>query len=268
MAASKVSSAQAKIERADKHINEIEDELLAFGDANPYKFTAERDPNTHQLIYRMVEVGSPPDIAPAAGDAFHNLRSALDHVICAFSTKVTANTSFPLIDPAKKRTERKDAFRSKIGSIPPEARKIVERFNPYNRIDPILWRLHQLDILDKHKAVAAVAASFGLLDVSGHAAFLKYGRRCIVQRPADRQGFVARIAVENYIRPTRQVFPLKAGDVIHIDPPDAEPDQDIDFRFSIVLDEPGIAEGLSITETLYASRDLVGNIIADFAALP
>jgi hypothetical protein len=75
-----------------------------------------------------------------------------------------------------------------------------------------------------------------------------------VQRAADGHGFVARIAVENYVGPTRQVFPLKAGDVIHTDPPGAEPDQDIDFRFSIVLNEPGIAEGLSITETLYESR--------------
>src|ERR1700728_1779547 len=268
MSAGKVSSAQAKIERAEKHINEVEDQLIAFGNKNPYKFTAERDPKTRELIYRMVEVGALPDIAPATGDALHNLRSALDHVICAFSSTITTSTSFPLVDPAKKASERKKAFRSKIGSLSPEGEKIVERFNPYDRIDPILWRLHQLDILDKHKTLATVAASFGLMDVSGHAAFLKYGRRYVVQRAADGHGFVARIAVENYVAPARQVFPLKAGDVINTDPPDAEPDQDIDFRFSIVLNEPGIAEGLSITETLYETRDLVGSIVAAFAKLP
>jgi len=85
MLAGKVSSAEAKIQQAEKHINEVKDQLLAFGNANPYKFIAERDPRTRELIYRMVEVGTPPDIALAAGDAFHNLRSALDHVICAFS---------------------------------------------------------------------------------------------------------------------------------------------------------------------------------------
>lgn len=268
MSAGKVSSAEAKIKRAEKHINEIEDELLAFGNKNPYKVTAERDSNTRELIYRMVEVGDPPDIAAAVGDALHNLRSALDHVICAFSSNVNGSTGFPLIDPAKKASERKNTFDSKISSLSPDGKKIVERFNPHDRIDPDLWRLHQLDILDKHKTLATVAASFGLLDVSGHTAFLKYGRRYTVQRAADGHGFTARIAVENYVGPTRRVFPLKAGDVIHVDPLDAEPDQDIDFRFSVVLNEPGIAEGLSITDALYTSRDLVRRIVAAFAKLP
>jgi hypothetical protein len=268
MSAEKVSSAKAKIKRAEKHINEIEDELLAFGSKNPYKFTAERDSNTRELIYRMVEVGDPPDIAAAVGDALHNLRSALDHVICAFSTNVHNSTGFPLLDPAQKASERKSTFYSKINSISPEGKDIVERFNPHDRIDPDLWRLHKLDILDKHKEVVPVAASFGLFDVSGHTAFLKYGRRYTVQRAADGHGFVARIAVENYVGPTRRVFPLKAGDVIHTDPPDAEPDQDIDFRFSVVFNEPGIAEGLSIPETLYTAHDLVERIVAEFAKLP
>jgi hypothetical protein len=267
MSEGKVSSAEAKVERAEKHINEVEDQLLTFGNTDPYKFTAERNPNTRELIYRMVEVGAVPRIAPAVGDAVHNLRSALDHLICSFSSRIEKYTGFPIFDPSKKTSEGEEAFEAKIDSIPPEAKQIVKRFNPYDGGNPILWRLHQLDILDKHKTLVTVAASFGLLDISGHTAFLKYGSRSLVTRTPDGH-FAARIAVSNYVAPARRTFPLKAGDVIHVDPPDSEPDQDIEFRFSVVLNEPGIAEGLSITETLYESRDLVRKIIADFAGLP
>jgi len=260
-----ISGATAKVERAEKHIAELEDELIRFGHTNPYKFGPQRNPNTRELLYRMIEVADPPSsLAPIAGDVLQNLRSALDHLIYAFVPSPGSFTAFPIFDPAK--TEE-SYLGKKIKGICPEGREIVERCKPYKGGNPVLWRLHALNLIDKHRKLTTVAASLGLLNANRHAAYLKHGSSSLLRRTADGQHFVLRIAADIYVAPQKRICPLKAGDIILVDPPDAEPDQDIDFTFHIAFSEPQIAEGESVIETLHQARDLVAEIVAAFAKL-
>jgi hypothetical protein len=63
------------------------------------------------------------------------------------------------------------------------------------------------------------------------------------------------------------LFPLKQGDELFRDVPDAEWNPDIKFGFEIAFGEPGVAEGEPLLPTLRAMRDLVGNLISDFDPL-
>jgi hypothetical protein len=61
--------------------------------------------------------------------------------------------------------------------------------------------------------------------------------------------------------------PLKEGDVLFVDAPDAEVNN-MQFGFAIAFSEPGVAEGESVTDTIKALVPLVESIIRTFPGLP
>jgi hypothetical protein len=69
---------------------------------------------------------------------------------------------------------------------------------------------------------------------------------------------------ELFIKPSDNLCPLKMGDQLFSDAPDAEPNEKIQFRFEIVLHEPGVIEGKPLLETLVQFRDRVSSIIEAF----
>jgi hypothetical protein len=70
-----------KIERANKHIGDIDAASRVFFNTKLYKVATKRDPETRKLIYYLSSVDPvPASFATAAGDAIHNLRCSLDHL--------------------------------------------------------------------------------------------------------------------------------------------------------------------------------------------
>ncbi len=93
----------AKIERAKKHIADLERGIRAFHDTNPYLIVRETDPELGGPRWRVRIRKYPPlELAPVIGDAVHNLRSALDHLVVALVEanhgKVTNATEFPIFE--------------------------------------------------------------------------------------------------------------------------------------------------------------------------
>ncbi|MGB0108803.1 MAG: hypothetical protein WBP52_09895, partial [Terriglobales bacterium] len=168
----KIIAAKTKVERADKHIRELEAELVRFHDANPYKFTAQRDPNTREMVYYVTEVAEIPlPLSAIAGDVLQNLRSALDYLAHAFVAAPNRDTGYPICDPAKVGTKaEKNYFDVKVHGMVPDAKKIIDRFKPQKGGDETLWHLHELNRFEKHRLLVAVAASLQSLNVAQHIA--------------------------------------------------------------------------------------------------
>jgi hypothetical protein len=273
--ADKISGAQAKVERADKHIKELQDALLAFHDTKPYKVASQRDPNTRELIYYMAEVADIPlPIAAIAGDALQNLRSALDYLAHAFVAKPTRDTAYPIYDPAKEGTQAEKSYLAgKIHGMTPEAKKIVAGFKPHKGGDETLWHLHELNRFEKHRLLVAVAASLQSFNVAQHIAASQQGHylpsagASIRVRRSATGGTVVSYMKDVFVPPKERFCPLKAGNVLFADAPDAEVNENIDFRFGVAFNEPAIFECDSITKTLYKMYDLVVEIVAAFAKL-
>jgi hypothetical protein len=72
-----------KIKRANKHILELNSVFETFVQTDFHELVVKNDANTGQdiLQFRMLRT-VPEDTATIVGDAIHNLRSALDLLVC------------------------------------------------------------------------------------------------------------------------------------------------------------------------------------------
>jgi hypothetical protein len=72
---------RVKIQRADKHIAEVDAILDSFHQPDSYTVLEDRDPHTGQkfIEYGFAKIISGEDLAVAMGDAVHNLKCALDY---------------------------------------------------------------------------------------------------------------------------------------------------------------------------------------------
>jgi hypothetical protein len=87
----RIALIQVKIERAKKHVFDLEGAARAFFDTNPYKIGTKRDPQTRQLIYYISSVESvPTNIACIAGMLFiiSGAPSIIFHSRCSFSALI------------------------------------------------------------------------------------------------------------------------------------------------------------------------------------
>ena len=121
------------------------------------------------------------------GDTIHNLRSALDHIVCQLAIlngndiSCCDRTYFPICickpDFAKFRKMAEHL-------LSPEAFTFIEELQPYKtadatREDPShssLWIIHKLNVIDKHRILVVVGKHFRTTDVS-----------CSLQRRRFRQ---------------------------------------------------------------------------------
>ena len=253
-----------KIERANKHIRELQAAILAFNATNPHEISAKRDSQMRKLIYYILRAEPVPvEIAMISGDILHNLRSALDHLAYQLFMVGTGGVGdprhvyFPIFDDAAKY---KTGAGGKVKGMRQDAVDAIDAIKPYKGGNDTLWRLHKLDNIDKHRLLITVGASFSNFNVGQH-----LGPKFAEMMKA--QGLPMSPMPDLYISPTDRMFPLKVGDELFIDAPDAEVNEKINFLFDIAFGEPGVVEGDAIIETLQGMYDLVDNLVSDFAPL-
>ena len=148
------SGAKLKIERAKRHLFEVEGacrempmrqaiELVTGVDAQTGKF---------KTMY-MVHSDMPMQFAPIVGDAVHNLRSAFDYIAVALTvppigTGTLAHAYFPTGKDRQGFIKTRDGY---MKGAPADALRMVEELEPYDGGKHSIRALHDLDILDKHK---------------------------------------------------------------------------------------------------------------------
>ncbi|MGB8590209.1 MAG: hypothetical protein WA755_05465 [Candidatus Acidiferrales bacterium] len=170
-----------KFKRANYHLLQLCAAINAFYASRQEddSLTVEPDLKRKRLKFVATGVGATdPEWALMTGDVVHNLRSALDHLVCQLAI-LQGNTvssckknrlAFPAcIDPV---AFKRDARRIK-NLIHPEAFALIEELQPYSAAHSLggsptasnLWILSELDIIDKHRIVLAVAAHHKLREV-------------------------------------------------------------------------------------------------------
>lgn len=90
-----------KTSRAKEHLGNLRQELQAFYESKPCRFSREDDFEKQQHIVRMRVTNTPDRISLIAGDFFSNLRASLDQLI-RYLAKVTLpyprDTQFPILE--------------------------------------------------------------------------------------------------------------------------------------------------------------------------
>jgi hypothetical protein len=163
----------AKIERAREHLDVLEVELEAFLHAEPPPIGVSQtqldDESGWYYAYAIVERPPPLRLGVILGDALHNARSALDHLIWQLvllnGAAPTRDNAFPIVF----RVADWDAAKSRrLVGLSVEQQAHLDRLQPYNCGDPEQARatylavLSQLSNVDKHQIVHPAIAS--LLD--------------------------------------------------------------------------------------------------------
>src|SRR5712692_6108746 len=105
------------------------------------------------------------DAVCLAGDIVHNLRAALDHLAqqlallgCpTLNDKELRQIEFPIAETLCKYEADKAR---KVKGMRPEAIEAIDRLRPYKDGNHALWRLHELDNIDKHRTLFTFGPEF------------------------------------------------------------------------------------------------------------
>jgi len=155
---------RVKIERAEKHLNELEAAVLSLGEATFKLVSLDSQPETGNpfMNFRPLNV-YPADIPASTGDVVHNLRSALDHlafhlVMVGVSfgetpPKKWEDVQFPVMYSLESYEARK---RRHIQGARREAIEAIDALKPYKGGNEALWLLRRLDNTDKHSFILPI----------------------------------------------------------------------------------------------------------------
>jgi hypothetical protein len=166
-------SYRAKLARADEHLDALYRETDGWGDRDPFRIVREHnaDGTVHQFSLRFKVQPDTLRWALLLGDALHNLRSALDHIVYALAVRQTGR------DPPPKMRDLNFPIRSSrdawnkqadkaIAPLNEPTRAAIKKAQPYNRLKtgqgfmPVWW-LRLLNDADKHRLlhITALAAA-------------------------------------------------------------------------------------------------------------
>jgi hypothetical protein len=250
---------RTKSERADKHFRELGTELSAFRKSKPYKVGAKRDPKTRKPVYYLLNVKeTPANLSPIIGDVLQCLRSTLDHL--AYQLLLVGNPTvgnpdevfFPIgKDP--------HGYKSLLGRVKNGMRQsaidAIDEVEPYQGgKGALLWTLHNLNNIDKHRTILTTFVQTGGVDITPSIG--------LNLEPWAKK-LVARLGPV-FIQEVGPKPPAKAGDVLYIGAVDEEMYEKRKFTFDVAFAEPGVVEGKPIGPLLHEMTNFVNGLVTAF----
>jgi hypothetical protein len=255
-----------KLERAEKHIFDFKVTWDAFVGGGAYPFESEDDPNTGKRIYKLVSTAPiPPDIPLIAGDAIHNLRSALDHL-----AHHLVSLGPPPTDPREKIYfpigESAEEFKSRLRGIKERLRH--DAVEPLTAIKAyrgapgeIFWQLNCLNNIDKHRLLLTVSSQ-NVLHSMSPSEVRDISRNFLGVFPIPPE--IAYTALlQQSATPT---LDLKAGDIL-ARIPESDVQDKMHFPVEVAFGEPEIVRGKPVIVFLHQAADRIRALISDFDGL-
>jgi hypothetical protein len=158
-------SARLKVQRANRHIQELDTELRSYSEGGCYGIDIKYKPDLTDTIIFLCPTKPIPDCLPLiVGDIVHNLRTAFDHVATAAYIDQSLNPDkihFPFREPPDEFVSNKGAVKVFLDAIEialPGARDcILNEIQPYKNGKLGVYPLNNLDGIDKHKQLILVS---------------------------------------------------------------------------------------------------------------
>jgi hypothetical protein len=254
----------AKLEWAERHIYNLQDAWDLFC-KDGYRVASNDDPQTGDRTYYLADVRPIESRFPLIiGDAVHSLRSALDHLayhLMSISPGITAETLGHVYFPIAENPEKYKTAKRRIEGMRQDAIKAIDAIEPYGGgAGEILWHLHSLDIIDKHKLLIAIGSTNSRQSMApSRIAATKsnfLGIKLDTYTPAQD-------AILFRTEPTQIIFQLKTGDKLAVIPK-SEVNEHMNFTFEIAFGEPEIVKGHPVIETLHHMAEIIRDIIKRF----
>jgi hypothetical protein len=232
---------RVKIERAKTHLCNLERDLSEFGSHKFYAVTTEPDTHFQELgEHRILKF----DFLAAAGDVVHNLRSALDHlayqlVWVGSGEEPSRRVEFPIAKDAATYEREKTG---KVEGMCPKVIKAIDALKPYRGGNDALWRIHELDNIDKHRQL------------------FTYSRDCMLV--ADWLAEYGSVGPTGFAGP----FNLKASNpqFSAIDALDCDVEKDMQFEIDQAISKAQVLTGDAILPSLHQLTNFTWDLILSF----
>lgn len=255
-----------KLERAKKHIGDLETEWKVFFENHGYDIAYDDDVQRRERRYYLAVAKDIPPVVPLiVGDAIHNLRSSLDHLahhLVAIGRGVPGpfrGIYFPIHESA---AVYKVKSPGQIKGMRKAAIDAIDAIEPYGGgAGHTLWQIHRLDNIDKHRLLLTV---YG--ELLNHSLLPSQREQIIKGFLASHPGSPAPDLTGVYIAPGRRLPPLKEGDTL-LTIPESEMEQYMNFSIGIAFGEPEVLQGNSVIPTLQGMAQFVELILRKFADL-
>jgi hypothetical protein len=160
------SSSRRKVERAAKHIRDLDELLNTFAKSDFYSVSIEEHKGSNHVRIGIDKSGfSTTDAALIIGDALHNLKSALDMLYYQAMHETTGATDHRTRFPIRNEREElvaaiEGGLKKKLLADDPSALRIrdviVDGVKAYKAGNRPLWALHDLNIRDKHQLLVPI----------------------------------------------------------------------------------------------------------------
>jgi hypothetical protein len=250
-----------KVERAEKHIGDLDDAVAAFMEKYPYsaRLDLNKESGTAEVVIGVARK-PPPYLGAIAGDAIHNMRSALD---CLWRNAWYPGgggwrdygCAFPIFDSS-------DQFEARFRSVTHGRKKrivdLARAFRPYKGGNDDLWGLGSVNDLDKHRIL--IPAFTALSEWS----FSPAGRHTMTMFDGTT------IPVEHVtLTPQEPIFPVEDGTVLIRGPISAVRDvvdMNPQLTLQVAFGEGEMVKGKPMVPTLYRFLDLVQKIAEAYLA--
>lgn len=147
-----------KVDRAKKHLLEFEKRVGGFLGHSPYGITPHKGSDKRTFIFKLrISEEMPREFNAIVGDVIHNLRCALDHLawqLVIFNDKSPdRKVAFPIVEDMNALGEYLDSCLKNASEM---ARQMVRELEPFKGGNQFLWKLHDLDIIDKHRNLLSI----------------------------------------------------------------------------------------------------------------
>ena len=141
---------RVKIERAKKHLRELASDISAV--------------QRLEIVIGNEQAYVPQfsdNVLAGAGDVVHNLRTSLDHLACQLVLVAGNPITNQIYFPIAKDVGGYETLRARIvNCIRPGAIEEIDRLKPYKGGNDALWRIHELDRIDKHRTLFTFSHDF------------------------------------------------------------------------------------------------------------
>jgi hypothetical protein len=246
----------AKIKRAKEHIDDLEIAIRDFRNTEPYRTDSKPDYNTTTIIHYVSHIEDVPERIPlVAGDAIHNLRSALDHLVYQIiraNGKTPDRPEYPIHETFQKYQRAiSGAKKGLVAQLGNPAMNIIDSTQPYLGGEDKFWILHELDRIDKHRLLLTAGAAF---------------RKARIDAPPDHPMFTSGVIKDVFLElEPISGFPLVKGQELLTVP--AQANYNPEFTFDVAFAEPKIVEGKAVLETVQKLFHLVDGVVPKFSQL-
>jgi len=154
-----------KMKQSGRHLECLRKVLADYAARVRFGFQKSELPESNLTEWTLVFSEPPPDdVAPLVGDSIHNLRSALDLMICEVARLRDQGTDHLAFPFSKDEQQLDKQIRERdIARLGSDIVELVKAEKPYPEGNRALSGLHVLDIMDKHQMIipAYEAAPFG-----------------------------------------------------------------------------------------------------------